>query len=114
MAESTKPVAPANSVTVALQVPTVFADWNAKNGLAADYVASELYVKRLKFGHFKQIQTVPEMEQMHKAISMLTGLSNNDIDELDAEDAAEITTVVFGFMEKYMQLARKMGNLGQA
>ena len=36
------------------------------------------------------------------------GLSENDMDELYAEDAAEITSVIYGFMQKYLVLAKKM------
>ncbi|HEX2548859.1 MAG TPA: hypothetical protein VHM20_03455 [Gammaproteobacteria bacterium] len=97
-----------DSVIVNLTAPTVFADLNQTEGKALDYAREMLVVARLKFKHFKQMQKLGEAEQMQHAISALTGLSEKDVDELYAEDAAEITKVIYGFMGKYLELAKKM------
>jgi len=100
------------SVVVELAFPTIFADFNEANGHDDNHFCKEVRVQRLKFKHFKQLQSVNEKEQMFEALSLLTGLSQDDIGELDAEDAAEITSVVYGFMEKFMKVARKMMGKG--
>lgn len=95
-------------VTVKLSVPTVFADMNKASGKPEGHASTEVKVQRLKYKHFRSLQSVKDADQMHEALSKLTGLSYNDLDELDAEDAAEITSVVYGFMEKFMKLAGRM------
>lgn len=97
-----------DSVIVNLTSPTVFADLNQAEGKEINFARDFLVVSRLKFKHFKQMQKLGEAEQMQHAISALTGLSENDVDELYAEDAAEVTKVIYGFMGKYLELAKKM------
>jgi hypothetical protein len=58
--------------------------------------------------HIKEMQTISPEKQITWAIKTLTGLSDNDLDELFAEDAAEITKTIFGFVEKYFSLAKDM------
>ena len=89
-------------------MPTAFEDFNRSNGKTEDYVTTEIRVKRLKYKHFEKLQAIPSNRQMQYAISTLTGLSQGDIGELDADDAAEITKVIYGFMTKFMKLAGQM------
>lgn len=98
----------AGFVTIKLVVPTILKDFNTVNNLPEAHATEEIKVQRLKYKHFRGLQAVPEQEQMHYAIMKLTGLTEDDLDELDAEDVAEITGVVYGFMEKFMKLAGKM------
>ncbi len=97
-----------NNIIVNLTEPTVFPDLNQAEGKDPNYAREIIAVSRLKFKHFKQMQKLNESEQMQHAISALTGLSENDVDELFAEDAAEITKVIYGFMRKYLDLAKTM------
>lgn len=97
-----------NIVMVTLQEPVILADYNKARELPADHETSEIEVKRLKYKHVRELQSVAEADQMHVAILKLTGLSEADLDELDAEDVAEITGIVFGFMKKFMKLAGSM------
>jgi predicted lactoylglutathione lyase len=96
-------------VTIKLSEPTAFPDLNKKEGKEDDFLRDTIKVYRLKFKHFKNMQQGSDESQMMQLMIELTGLSERDIDELYAEDAAEITSVVFGFMEKYFTLAKKMG-----
>ncbi|HEX2549547.1 MAG TPA: hypothetical protein VHM20_06950 [Gammaproteobacteria bacterium] len=96
------------NVIVNLSAPTIFPDLNQKEGKEEGYARDIVSVGRLKFKHFKQMQKLDENQQMQHAMSELTGLSENDIDELYAEDAAAITAVIYGFMGKYLELAKKM------
>lgn len=97
-----------DKVYVTLTAPTVLPDLNKSEGKELDYAREKVAVSRLKFKHFKHMQNLDESKQMQYAISALTGLSEDDIDELYAEDAAEITSVIYGFMQKYLILAKKM------
>ncbi|HVW99427.1 MAG TPA: hypothetical protein VHA52_03165, partial [Candidatus Babeliaceae bacterium] len=67
-------------------------------------------IERMRYGHIKEMQTISPDQQTTWAIKKLTGLSDNDIDQLYAEDAAEITKTIFGFVEKYFTLAQQMWN----
>ena len=64
----------------------------------------------MRYGHIKAMQNISPEKQTNWAIQTLTGLSENDIDQLFAEDAAEITKTIFGFIETYFNLAKKMSN----
>jgi len=96
------------TVTVKLSASTIFPDLNQTEGKEENFARDSIAVSRLKQKHFKEMQKLDEAQQMQYAISVLTGLSANDVDELYAEDAAEITSVIYGFMHKYMALAKKM------
>lgn len=98
----------ANETIIHLAFPTVFPDLNRAESKSEDYARDTLKVERLKFKHFKKMQSMSDAEQMQYAICALTGLSETDLDELDAEDAAEITGVIYGYMQKYLDLAKKM------
>lgn len=95
-------------VKIKLSQPTVFFDLNAKENKDKDFARDFIEVERMRYGHIKEMQTISPQEQTHWAIKKLTGLSDNDIDQLYAEDAAEITKTIFGFIEKYFSLAKKM------
>ncbi len=96
------------NIIVNLSAPTIFPDLNKKEGKEENFARDIVGVARLKFKHFKQMQKLDENQQMQHAISELTGLSEEDMDELYAEDAAAITGVIYGFMSKYLELAKKM------
>lgn len=95
-------------VVVKLSSPTIFPDLNKAEGKEPNFARDSVSVARLKYKHFKQMHHLEDAQQMQHAISALTGLSENDIDELYAEDAAEITKVIYGFMQKYLVLAKQM------
>ena len=95
-----------DTIIVKLSTPTIFPDLNTKEGKPADFARDELHVMRLKFKHFKALNQMDPTQQMISAISMLTGLSENDVDELYAEDAGAITKVIIGFMSSFMDVAK--------
>ncbi len=97
-----------DKVIVKLSASTIFPDLNASEGKEPEYARDSIGVSRLKYKHFRQMQHLEDAQQMQFAISALTGLTENDVDELYAEDAAEITSVIYGFMQKYLTLAKKM------
>lgn len=95
---------------VAIEIfPTVFPQHNSKNNLSSDHKTSSLSVKRLKHGHLRAMQRLNEEDQIHFLMSELTGLAQEDLDELDAEDSAKLSEVIFGFMKRFAQIARDMG-----
>lgn len=99
--------------SVTLQInPTVFEDFNKKNGLAADHVTTQIIVERMKHKHIRVMQAMKEADQIHYIMSQLTGLSQADLDELDAEDSAALSEIIFGFMKKYAMMAREMAGSG--
>jgi hypothetical protein len=89
-------------------IPTVFPQFNAKNNLAADHETTTLTVNRLKHGHLRNMQRLGEGDQIHFLMTQLTGLSQSDLDELDVEDSAKLSEVIFGFMRRFAQIAKEM------
>ena len=49
-----------------------------------------------------------EKNKARQRIKSKLNLTDNDIDQLYTEDAAEVTKTIFGFIEKYFALAKKM------
>jgi len=100
--------AKSNVVKLQLQYPTVFKDLNAKQGVPPDHVTEELEVSRMKHKHFRKLQSIPEEEHIHYIMRELTGLSDRDLDELDAEDSAALSELIFNFMQRYSEIAQKL------
>lgn len=96
-----------NTITLEI-VPTVFPVFNKKANLPADHTTAALTVKRLKHGHLRSMQRMNEEDQIHFLMTQLTGLDQADLDELDVEDSAKLSEVIFGFMKRYAQIAKEM------
>ena len=97
-----------NNNTFQLSEPTVFADLNKKETKEADYVRSALPLNRLKYKHFRDVMKYPEADQMHHLMLEMTGLSESDLGELSPDDAAEISSIIFEAMKKYIQLGQRI------
>ncbi len=97
-------------VQIQLSCPTALADLNKKEGFDAHHERTFINVARMRYGHIKAMQAIAPEQQTAWAIKQLTGLSDQDMDQLYAEDAAEITKTIFGFVEKYFTLAKQMWN----
>lgn len=95
-------------IKLELTIPTVFPKLNAKMGLEEGHKHTHIMIDRMKHKHFRKMQMMHEQKQIHYIMSALTGLADEDLDELDAEDSARLTEVIYGFMEKYAELAKKM------
>lgn len=93
---------------IKLSCPTVFPDLNKLENLSETHERDVLEIERMRYGHIKEMQQISPEQQTHWAIKKLTRLSDNDIDQLYTEDAAEVTQTIFGFIEKYFTLAKKM------
>ena len=97
-----------DKITIKLSSPSVFPDLNKKQQQDENYARDVIEIERMRYGHIKAMQTISPEKQTHWAIQTLTGLSENDLDQLYTEDAAEITKTIFGFIEKYFALAKTM------
>lgn len=95
-------------IRIQLSHPTVLPDLNKADSKDEGYAREYIEVLRMRYGHIKEMQNVKPEEQTQWVIRKLTGLSENDMDQLFAEDAAEITKTIFGFIETYFGLAKKM------
>lgn len=89
-------------------IPTIFPNFNAKNNFAKDHTTSSLTIARLKHGHLRAMQKMKETDHIHYLMAQLTGLSQDDLDELDAEDSAKLSEVIFSFMKGYAKIAKDM------
>lgn len=87
--------------------PTVFPDFNLKNGYAPDQQTSQIAVQRMKHKHIRLMQTMNETQQVEYVMTELTGLSVKDLDELDAEDSAALSEIIFNYMRKYAEIAKE-------
>ena len=99
-----------DKIRIPLSHPTVFSDLNKMENQPENFSRDYIEIERMRYGHIKEMQTIPPEQQTHWAIKRLTRLSDNDIDQLFAEDAAEVTKTIFGFIEKYFMLAKKIWN----
>ena len=99
-----------DKISVKLSSPSIFPDLNKTEGRDETYARSEIEIARMRYGHIKEMQNISPEKQTHWAMQKLTGLSENDINEMYAEDAAEVTRTIFGFIEKYFTLAKQMWN----
>lgn len=97
-----------DNVRINLSHPTVLPDLNKKENKDPQFARDFIEVERMRYGHIKEMQAVSPEQQTHWAIKRLTRLSDQDIDQLFAEDAAEVTKTIFGFIEKYFMLAKKI------
>lgn len=97
-----------DSIRINLSHPTILPDLNKKEQKETDFARDFIEVERMRYGHIKEMQAINPDQQTHWAIKRLTSLSDNDIDQLFAEDAAEVTKTIFGFIEKYFVLAKKI------
>ncbi len=95
-------------IVLELAFPTVFPKYNSAKGFAPDHITDKLTVQRMKHKHFRKLQTMREEQQLHYLMGELTGLSQDDIDELDAEDSAALSEILFGFMKKYAEISHKI------
>jgi len=96
-----------NTITLEI-LPTVFPQHNLSNNLSNNHETTTLQVKRLKHGHLRAMQRLNEDEQIHFLMTELTGLSQTDLDELDAEDSAKLSEIIFNFMRRFAQVAKEM------
>lgn len=96
------------AIRITLSHPTILPELNKKEARTPDFARDYLEVERMRYGHIKEMQSISPEQQTHWAIRKLTGLSDSDIDQLFAEDAAEITKTIFGFIEKYFLLAKQV------
>lgn len=97
-----------DKVKIVLTYPTVLPDINKRENKPEEYARDYVEIERMRYGHIKQMQSISPEEQTAWAMRALTGLSESDIEQLYAEDAAEITKTIFGFIEKYFVLAKQM------
>ncbi len=89
-------------------MPTVFPDLNKKMEQSPDHETCEITVLRMKHKHIRNMQAMSEAKQLHYVMSELTGLTAKDLDELDAEDSAALSEIIFGYMKKYADVAKQM------
>lgn len=87
-------------------VPTIFPVLNKKLDQDPAIETGSITVQRMKHKHIRKMQTLSDEEQVQYVMTELTGLSAEDIDELDAEDSAQLSEVIFGFMKKYAEIAK--------
>lgn len=95
-------------ISITLSQPTAFPDLNKKEEKAENFERSIIEIEKMRYGHIKEMQTISPEKQTNWIMQKLTGLTESDIDLLYAEDAAAITKTIFGFIEAYFSLAKKM------
>lgn len=88
--------------------PTIFPQHNLQNHLSPDHKTTSLTLSRLKHGHLRSMQKLETMDQMQFLMSQLTGLQPIDLDELDIQDSAKITKIIYKIMKEFAELAKEM------
>ena len=95
-------------IVLELAFPTVFPKYNSAKGFAPDHITDKLTVQRMKHKHFRKLQTMREEQQLHYLMGELTGLSQDDIDELDAERLSCFVGDFVRLHEKYAEISHKI------
>lgn len=85
---------------------TVFPELNRSKGLDATYVTKELPLNELKYKNLRAMQTMKPEQHMNYIMMILTGLSEQDLDELSSDDAAELIGMVHKLIEKHVELGK--------
>lgn len=91
-----------------LSESTVLPDLNKKEQKEADFARTELALSPLKYKHFRAVLSYPEVDQMHRLMLAVTGLSEDDLGELVPNDAAQLSEIVFKSIQKYMELGQQI------
>ncbi len=85
---------------------TVFPDLNRSKGLDANHITTELPLNALKYKHLKEMYTLNPQQHMAYIIRILTGLTEQDLDETSSDDAAELIGIVHKLLEKHVALGK--------
>lgn len=96
------------AIEIQLTVPTVFPDFNKLYNHQINHESLSIFVQPMKHKHFRKMETLPEPKKIHYLMQELTGLTQNDLDELDIDDSAELTKVIIGYMKKFVELAKEI------
>ncbi len=95
-------------VEIRLSVPTAFPEFNRLHHKSSDFESTSIFVAPMKQGHFRRMESLPEAKKIHFLMQELTGLSQNDLDELDIDDSAELTKVIINYMKKFVQITKEI------
>ncbi len=90
---------------------TMFPDLNRSKGLDATYVTTELPLNELKYKNLREMQTMRPEQHMNYIMMILTGLTEQDLDELSSDDAAELIGIVHKIIEKHVELGKSFLNM---
>lgn len=94
---------------------TVFPNLNRSKGLGAEHVTTELPLNELKYKNLREMQTIKPDQHMGYIMMVLTGLTEQDLDELSSDDAAELIGIVHKLVEKHVELGKNfLGMIGVA
>lgn len=85
---------------------TIFPDLNRSQCLDATYVTKELPLNELKYKNLKEMQIMKPEQHMGYIMTVLTGLTEQDLDELSSDDAAELIGIVHIIIEKHVALGK--------
>ncbi|ALA23614.1 hypothetical protein AVI51_09950 [Piscirickettsia salmonis] len=97
--------------SISLSEEIILPSLNVKEGKDQEFSRNELNLKAIKYKDFRKVMLLPEEDQMHTMMKIVSGLSEDDIGELSAEDTAEISEYVFESIHKYVQLGQKITNM---
>jgi hypothetical protein len=92
----------------------IFPDLNRSKGLDVNCVTTELPLNELKYKHLKEMQTLNLQQQMSYIIMVLTGLTEQDLDEISSDDAAELIGIVHKLLERHITLGKHFLDMTRA
>lgn len=94
---------------------TIFPNLNRSKGLDANHVTTELLLNELKYKHLRAMYTMKPEQHMSYIMTVLTGLIEQDLDEMSSDDAAELIGIVHKIIEKHVELGKNfLGMLGMS
>ena len=85
---------------------TIFPGLNLSKGLNAAHATKEIPLNELKYKNLREMQTMKPEQHMNYIMMVLTGLTEQDLDELSSDDAAELIDIVHKVIKKHLELGK--------
>ena len=84
----------------------ILTDLNNDLGRSPSDITTELLINVLKYKHLKEMAILPPERQILYAMMQITGLTENDLDELSVEDIANIMSIIYKCTEKQIEATK--------
>jgi len=92
---------------------TIFPDLNKFKSLDISTITTELPLNGLKYKHLREMEKMKPEKHMVYIMTVLSGLTEQDLDELSSDDAAELIGMVHKLIKKHVELGKSfLGMIG--
>lgn len=100
------------SKTMQLSTATIFSDFNKRMRKEEGFKLSQLILQPIKYKHIKELHTIKPEDHMTYLMSQITGLAESDVEEMMADDAAELIKLIYKSLDKHIELSKLLLGTG--